>query len=92
MRIIIRVDASTDIGTGHVIRCLTLANALKKKSHDVTFICRNLKDHLITHIEQNGFDVIELTQSDNIINVDEDVPHASWLPVSWKNDADECSQ
>ena len=46
--IVFRVDASLKIGTGHVMRCLTLANLLKKKFVDVSFICREHKGNLLT--------------------------------------------
>jgi len=92
MRIIIRVDASTDIGTGHVIRCLTLATSLKKNQHEVTFICRDLSGNLISHIEQDGFDVITLTQADDASDNNDYVSHAGWLKVGWQTDADESSR
>lgn len=40
MRVLIRADASFAIGTGHVMRCLTLARALRAKGSNVSFICR----------------------------------------------------
>ena len=46
MRIVIRADAALHIGTGHVMRCLTLANALKAKGAEVSFVCRPFAGHL----------------------------------------------
>lgn len=56
----IRVDASVEIGTGHVMRCLTLAHRLKKDGHQVAFICRGAEGECITLIKQQGFVVYTL--------------------------------
>ena len=37
-----RVDASFEIGYGHLYRCLTLANAFGSLGIVCTFICRDL--------------------------------------------------
>ena len=42
MKILIRVDSSYEIGAGHFMRCLSLANALKEASHSVCFSSRTL--------------------------------------------------
>ena len=52
MNIVFRVDSSKNIGSGHLIRCITLANELCKKKHSVTFICRALPGNLINLAEQ----------------------------------------
>ena len=46
MRVVFRVDASLQIGIGHVMRCLTLAQALQEHGSNVEFICRKHKGSL----------------------------------------------
>ena len=57
MQVVIRTDTSLQMGTGHVMRCLTLANALNEKGATVEFICRGLPENLIVYIENKGFTV-----------------------------------
>lgn len=60
MNIAIRVDASFQIGTGHVMRCLTLAHELRRKGVQVLFICREHPGHLCEMIASCGFKVARL--------------------------------
>ncbi len=60
MKVVFRADASLQIGTGHVMRCLTLAGALRARGASCHFICRVMPGHLIGKIRQSGFAVIEL--------------------------------
>ncbi|MFC4403917.1 UDP-2,4-diacetamido-2,4,6-trideoxy-beta-L-altropyranose hydrolase [Gracilibacillus xinjiangensis] len=57
MQIIFRTDASTHIGTGHVMRCLVLAESLKELGAEVAFICRKLPGNLTSKISANNFPV-----------------------------------
>src|SRR3546814_13827894 len=57
---IFRVDASIVIGSGHVMRCLTLADELKTRGWKCRFICRDHAGNLNALIRQCGFDVDEL--------------------------------
>lgn len=50
-----RVDASLKIGTGHVMRCLTLARGLRNRGAQCHFICRALDGHLGAMIAAQGF-------------------------------------
>ena len=63
MNICIRVDASEEIGSGHVSRCLTLADMLHKHNVQIFFACRKEKGHLIQLIEEKGYTVFELISS-----------------------------
>jgi UDP-2,4-diacetamido-2,4,6-trideoxy-beta-L-altropyranose hydrolase len=56
----IRVDASTEIGSGHVMRCLTLANTLTKQGFKVVFICKIISGYSYSAIEEQGFQIISI--------------------------------
>ena len=55
MKVAFRADASLQIGTGHVMRCLTLADALSARGADCQFICRAHEGHLIEFIRGKGY-------------------------------------
>ena len=74
MRAVIRVDASLQIGSGHVMRCLTLAQTLKNNRFEVVFICRKLNGHLIEKIVRDGFHVHELSANNKKNNIDAIIP------------------
>jgi UDP-2,4-diacetamido-2,4,6-trideoxy-beta-L-altropyranose hydrolase len=56
-----RADASTIIGSGHVMRCLTLARALRSSGADCSFACRTAIGDLRNVIRAIGFPVYEIT-------------------------------
>ena len=57
MKVVFRVDASQKIGTGHVIRCLTLANELRRRGANVIFIVRDMLGAMSSYLRQGGFEV-----------------------------------
>ena len=86
MNIAFRVDASSQIGTGHFMRCLTLAGELKKQNADICFISRNLPLHLSEMLGVKEIKHIPLGDNDIADSIDE-LAHASWLGVSQYQDA-----
>ncbi|SHN07374.1 UDP-2,4-diacetamido-2,4,6-trideoxy-beta-L-altropyranose hydrolase [Gracilibacillus kekensis] len=61
MRIVFRVDSSFQIGTGHVRRCLVLAEQLRKRGAEVIFICHNFPGNVNQLIKEKGFSLVELS-------------------------------
>jgi UDP-2,4-diacetamido-2,4,6-trideoxy-beta-L-altropyranose hydrolase len=59
---VFRVDASFEIGTGHVVRCLALSARLRNGGFDVTFVCRELPGDLCHTIQEKGFRVYRLKE------------------------------
>ncbi|MBD7943034.1 UDP-2,4-diacetamido-2,4,6-trideoxy-beta-L-altropyranose hydrolase [Psychrobacillus sp. Sa2BUA9] len=88
MQVFIRTDASIQIGTGHVMRCLTLAKQLKSRNVVVTFICRNLEGNLINFITEQGFDVLCLSEIPKTKESPE-ISHWDWTRDNWFDDAEE---
>ena len=52
--VVFRCDASERIGSGHVMRCLTLADVIVQNGGECHFICRTLPGHLMDHIIRRG--------------------------------------
>ncbi len=85
-RIAFRADVSLEIGTGHVMRCLTLAQALRENGAECRFVTRDLPGHLAGRIEKAGFDVTLLPAPQG--SVPSPPPdHAAWAGVGWEQDA-----
>lgn len=55
MRVVFRADASVNIGTGHIMRCLALAEEMRSRGSIVEFACIPLKGNLIEIIKLAGF-------------------------------------
>ena len=89
MKVVFRVDASLQMGTGHVMRCLTLAQMLKENNVSVEFICRKHEGSLIDKIHSSGFNVHELEVLAGF-EVDNKLAYSHWLGATQNQDADEC--
>lgn len=83
-----RVDASEEIGTGHLMRCLTLAEELSKSGGgtEIVFVSRDLPTPLQALISIRGYFLKALPNHPRC-DPDSDLFHAQWLKVSQKQDA-----
>lgn len=76
IRILFRADASSRIGVGHLVRCLTLAEQLRKCGAEAHFVCRALDGDLCDLVRARGFAVHRLTlpsdQADSVVAADLD--------------------
>lgn len=91
MNVLFRCDASIQIGTGHVMRCLTLADELARQGDKCHFICREHKGNLIDLITQKGYKVYKLEagslNNSNKDEVESTLFHSEWLGTSQAEDA-----
>ncbi len=92
VRIAFRADASVQIGTGHVMRCLTLADELTRQGHECRFVCREHEGHLGDLIAGKGYGLSLLpAHSDNELDTKDSRSddYVRWLGVAWQEDARE---
>jgi UDP-2,4-diacetamido-2,4,6-trideoxy-beta-L-altropyranose hydrolase len=87
MQVCFRADASLDIGSGHVMRCLTLADALVHRGASVRFIARAHEGHLADTIRQRGHQLDLLPTGVNGQSVTGGLTHAPWLGATQEDDA-----
>lgn len=102
LRVAFRADASQAMGTGHVRRCLALAQALDDLKATTTFISRR-HDAVSSHVLPQIYPCYWLRGTtsrdhplrapdavDNVEAEEENVsPYAAWALVPWQQDADE---
>lgn len=84
MNILIRVDSSNLIGSGHLMRCLTLAQQYRNEGHRIAFVCRDLEGNLAGIVKEQGFHVYMLPatgQCDTLTG------YGKWLTVTQEQDA-----
>ena len=101
MKIAFRADASLLIGSGHVMRCLTLADALHAQGAQCHFISRAHPGHLLDAIHQRGYKTNSLvalvlraqaaikTIAIKVPDPQQEPAHAAWLGSTWQTDAQE---
>jgi len=92
MRIVLRTDASLKIGSGHAMRCLTLAEELKKSGAEIAFISRAHEGNLNELISQKDIEVFELPKPEAFEPTSrkaEEDNYEEWLGVSQSQDAQE---
>ena len=90
MNIAFRVDASSQIGTGHFMRCLTLADVLSQRGAQIRFISRHLLEHLQGLLLNKGYEFMTLESQAH--EEDDDLAHSHWLGTTQQYDADEVLQ
>lgn len=61
-RIVLRADASQSIGTGHVVRCATLAAELRRRGWLATLVARELPPLLERSLLDEGIEVFRLPE------------------------------
>jgi UDP-2,4-diacetamido-2,4,6-trideoxy-beta-L-altropyranose hydrolase len=87
---VFRADSATRIGSGHVMRCLTLAIALKQHNYKVIFLCKPHKGN-INKLIQAQFELIELSDTNQTSQQAlQSTNTADWLGSTQHQDAHEC--
>ena len=91
-RVSIRVDASAHIGTGHLKRCLSLAEALQAAGASVDFLVRPIDTVAAQVLRGSVWRVHWLSRPAEDVDKTpraDDPPHARWAAIDWQQDADE---
>ena len=86
MRVVFRVDASNCMGTGHLMRCLTLAEALCERGVETRFVCRAHPGNLIELLQGQSLPVTVLPEPEKIPKANSE-DYTVWLGVSQAEDA-----
>lgn len=86
MKVLIRVDSSFKIGSGHLMRCLTLAERYRVEGNNVVFVSRDLVGNMSSLVRKKGFKLFTLPMANGPHDL---IGYAKWLAVTQEQDAAE---
>lgn len=94
LRIAFRVDASLQIGSGHLMRCLALADALRQDGAECHFVSRQQAGDLQELVHERGHTMHPLPHGAPgfVPDASASCPlprHAAWLGCDWETDAEQ---
>jgi UDP-2,4-diacetamido-2,4,6-trideoxy-beta-L-altropyranose hydrolase len=89
MQFVVRTDSSAVIGTGHLMRCLTLAERLREEDHTVLFVCRDLPGNVARLATERGFALTMLPSAAHPRVIPTAGQYDAWLAVEPARDAEE---
>jgi UDP-2,4-diacetamido-2,4,6-trideoxy-beta-L-altropyranose hydrolase len=88
MKVVFRADASNRMGIGHLMRCLTLAEALRNRGVELRFICRAHPGNLVELLRQQAMPVTVLPASAQVPEMNSE-EYTTWLGVTQAEDAEQ---
>jgi UDP-2,4-diacetamido-2,4,6-trideoxy-beta-L-altropyranose hydrolase len=86
VNLLIRADASLDIGAGHIMRCLSMADGFRARGFSCAFVCREHPGNLIRLVQERGYPVHALPLDGTGCAP---CGHAGFLGADWKTDVQE---
>ncbi len=89
MKVAFRADASFAIGTGHVMRCLALADALRAHRTECLFLSRDHAGSLHQLVQARGYPLLNLGTVNDLPAAPFAGPYAQWLGVDPQRDSED---
>jgi UDP-2,4-diacetamido-2,4,6-trideoxy-beta-L-altropyranose hydrolase len=101
-RVAVRADATLQIGAGHVMRCLSLADALVRRGARVRFVCRGLPSAYAALVRGGGCELAELAgpAAEDASGTRQELAGGSWdwlivdhygLDARWESELRQCA-
>jgi UDP-2,4-diacetamido-2,4,6-trideoxy-beta-L-altropyranose hydrolase len=90
VKVVFRADSSFEMGMGHLMRCLTLAAALREQGARCRFVCRDHPGALLEQVRARGFELQVLPlETDRVDSSRTGGPaHRTWVGGAAREDAE----